>query len=63
MEHSKIINTINRFDGIISKIDYLDKEERFFVENFELEFSKSVIHDFGEISARKLALILLSAMI
>ena len=40
MEHSKIINTINRFDGIISKIDYLDKEERFLLKILNLNSPK-----------------------
>lgn len=59
---SKIINTINRFDSL-THTETLNKDEVFFIDNITLELAKDIIHDFGEISAKKLALILLGATV
>ena len=60
MKKSKTIEVINKYYSLIGS-ENPTQEEKEFIWYFELELAKSIIQDFGDNSANKLANILLSS--
>lgn len=58
MEKSETIQTIDKFYSLLGKEDFAKSEEQFLC-NFELELAKSILNEFNNKSAYKLAKILL----
>lgn len=58
MKNSKTIKTIQEYYNIVNQ-DFNDNalnyDERFFVYNIEFDLAKSILQDFGDVSARKVA--------
>lgn len=59
---TEIIKTINKFYTNINKPnpDNLSDEEKFFIHHVEFELAQSIIRELGEITAKKLANIILA---
>lgn len=64
IKNSKTIKTIQEYYNIVNQ-DFNDNElnydERFFVYNIEFDLAKSILQEFGDTSAMKIAKILLGA--
>lgn len=60
MTDSKTIKTIQNFYNIVNR-DYndLNEDEYFFCCNVELDLAKSILQEFGDVTAKKMGKILL----
>lgn len=60
MNTSEITKTIEKFYTKIYDPDNLSVEEIFFIYHIEFELAQSIIREFGETTAKKLAKIILA---
>ena len=60
MNSYKIIDTLNYYSSLCGIDREPTEEERDFVYNIEIELAKSIIGDFGQNSANKIAKVILA---
>lgn len=60
MKDSKTIKTIQDFYQLVNQdFNNLNDDERFFCGNIEFDLSKSILQEFGDVTAKKIGKILL----
>lgn len=59
---NKIINCCNQYNNFIEHSDNPSQEEVMFIENYEIDFAKSIIEDLGSDNAEKIAKIILAVV-
>lgn len=59
---NKIINCCNKYNKFIEHSDNPSREEVSFIENYEIDFAKSIIKDLGSDNAKKIAKIILATV-
>ena len=62
MSSYKIIDTLNYYSSLCGIDRDTTEEERDFVYNIEIELAKSIIGDFGQNSANKIAKVILAVI-
>ena len=60
MNIQKTIDTLNYFSSLCGIDREPTKEEKYFVDNIEIEIAKSILHDFGHDSSKKIAKVILA---
>lgn len=58
--NSKIINTLEKFYSVL-EIEDPTEDEKMLVRNIEIDFTKSIVNEFGESQLRKVANIILAS--
>lgn len=58
---NKIINCCNQYNNFIEHSNNPSKDEVSFIENYEINFAKSIIEDLGSDNAKRIAKIILAA--
>lgn len=62
MKESKTIQTIQDYYDVVNRnLNELNKDELFFSYNIELDLAKSILQEFGDVTAKKVGKILLGA--
>lgn len=59
---NKIITCCNQYNNFIERSDNPSQEEVSFIENYEINFAKSIIEDLGSDNAEKIAKIILAVV-
>lgn len=60
MKDSKTIKTIQDFYQLVNQdFNNLNDDERFFCNNIEFDLAKSILQEFGDVTAKKIGKILL----
>ena len=62
MNSYKTVNTLNRLSSLCGIDRDPTGEEKDFVNNIEIEIAKTILHDFGQDSSKKIAKVILAVV-